>query len=940
MSNPRDYVIVDGVLVKYVGAGGSIVIPENVSEIGAKAFFKRSDLTSVVIPETVLKIGDNAFSQCEGLVNVVFPHGLASIGEWAFSHCAFESLNIQGNELIIGPDAFAYCQRLTTATMDGWIKQIGADAFTGCTELRNVVFSKETVCIANNAFSSCDNLISIVLPKSLRRIGKGVFENCSNLATIEVEADCECCTSDDGILFDREKTKLIAFPAGKTEFSGYVIPESVKELEDSAFYSCHSLKSIELPNRMVRIGARAFYGCKALESICIPETVREIGNHAFIYCESLTSITIPYGVRGILAGTFEDCKRLQKISLPNELKEIGSFAFADCFVLTEIEIPDSVVKIGYAAFSGCSCKITKRWWTEDLTQAIERDMKRSVKGCTPRLICTDTPPMEIPIKYREAALLGFAQEEEKDLKSERAAAYLKYAKKNVRKLCGFAFDNPELLRLFFEQKMIKAKDLDAFLAEAEKRADLESKILLLNYQNQIGLDNVNKARERKEESQSEYSALRAERAADWISGSGVEGLTFVITGKLWSWVSRDEVEVYLAALGAKLESAISKRTDYLVANDPAGFSEIIWKAQELGVEIISEADFNAMVGLGKNTRMSSSQIIKNSVIRKSSEKQKSEKEGTHSETAMNPEGKRGIDHLIFAVTGKLETFVNRDDLKGYLLENGAQLTSTLSARVNYLIMTEYDSIKEAKAKMLGVEIISEEKLYELAGDRFQTNGSTLTNYWGINETVTVPANVTVIGCGAFSGRKRLKCVIIPASVKTIEDSAFSGCTVLEEAGIPNSVTSIGKDAFMDCRSLRKVKLPMHLKRIGNNVFWMCEGLTELEIPEGVPKISDRMFRQCRKLKSVTIPKTVKKIGDGAFRCCYNLTDVTISDGVQIIDQKAFLDCFNLKKVTIPNSVTYIGDRVFEKCEKLTIHAPKGSYAEQYARRNLIAFVAE
>ena len=84
MSNASDFVIVSGVLKKYVGPGGDVVIPEGVTEIGSWAFSGCSSLTSVTIPKGVTIIGDCAFSNCSGLTSVTIPDSVVNIGERAF----------------------------------------------------------------------------------------------------------------------------------------------------------------------------------------------------------------------------------------------------------------------------------------------------------------------------------------------------------------------------------------------------------------------------------------------------------------------------------------------------------------------------------------------------------------------------------------------------------------------------------------------------------------------------------------------------------------------------------------------------------------------------------------------------------------------------------------------------------------------------------------
>jgi hypothetical protein len=88
---------------------------------------------------------------------------------------------------------------------------------------------------------------------------------------------------------------------------------------------------------------------------------------------------------------------------------------------------------------------------------------------------------------------------------------------------------------------------------------------------------------------------------------------------------------------------------------------------------------------------------------------------------------------------------------------------------------------------------------------------------------------------------------------------------------------------------------------------------------------------------VTIPAGVKEIGESAFEDCTGLTSVIIPEGVTEIEWNAFEGCKSLTSVTIPASVTKIGPYAFQKCAGLTIHAPAGSYAEQYAKKNSVKF---
>lgn len=91
---------------------------------------------------------------------------------------------------------------------------------------------------------------------------------------------------------------------------------------------------------------------------------------------------------------------------------------------------------------------------------------------------------------------------------------------------------------------------------------------------------------------------------------------------------------------------------------------------------------------------------------------------------------------------------------------------------------------------------------------------------------------------------------------------------------------------------------------------------------------------------ITIPDSVTTIGKYSFEGCKSLTGVTIPDSVTAIGNGAFYGCEALASITIPDSVTAIGHWAFENCKTLTIHGVAGTYAEAYAKKHKIPFVAE
>ena len=158
----EDFEIINGILVKYKGAGGDVVIPNSVTVIGESAFAGCSSLTGVSIPDSVTNIGVGAFEDCSSLTSVSIPDSVTSIGE----------------------DAFSWCSSLTSVSIPNSVKSIGDSAFYSCSSLTSVSIGKGLTYISNDMFSGCQLLESIVLPANISSIGSGAFKNCYSLLDV------------------------------------------------------------------------------------------------------------------------------------------------------------------------------------------------------------------------------------------------------------------------------------------------------------------------------------------------------------------------------------------------------------------------------------------------------------------------------------------------------------------------------------------------------------------------------------------------------------------------------------------------------------------------------------------------------------------------------------------------------------------------------------
>ena len=226
------------------------------------AFEGCSNLASVVMPENITEIGDLAFDGCTGLTSVVIPSNVTTIGEDAFSHCPMTTVTIPESVSVIRSWAFSDCTALTSVTIPKSVTSIGINPFSNCLNLNTIM-----VATGNEIYNSHDNCNAIVetatntlisgckntmIPNSVTSIGDHAFRNCSGLTTV-------------------------------------TIPNSVTSIGNWAFYQCDGLTSLTIPESVTSIGYWGFADCYGLTSVTIPESVTSI-DAAFWGCWDLTEI--------------------------------------------------------------------------------------------------------------------------------------------------------------------------------------------------------------------------------------------------------------------------------------------------------------------------------------------------------------------------------------------------------------------------------------------------------------------------------------------------------------------------------------------------------------------------------------------------------------------------------------------------------------------------
>lgn len=368
----------------------SIEIPSGVNRIEPNTFSGCSGLTSITISNGVISIGDHAFANCDDLTSIEIPSSVTSIEERIFHGCmGLIEINVdEENQIyssiesnlydkdgttlikyaigktttsyttpnsvtIIGSEAFAYCENITSIIITSGVESIEYGAFRGCDALASIEISNSVTSIGKSAFEWCTNLATITIPSSVTSIGENALYDCTSLSEINVAEQNPIYSSIDSNLYNKNGTTLIQYAIGKTAPS-FTIPSSVTSIGKNAFSLCEYLISIEIPSSITNIDTFAFAHCSSLTSIEIPNSVTAIGSWSFYDCGSLTSITIPDSVTSFGEWAFASCANLTTIIIPSNVTSIGSYAFYNCSSLITITLPESVTNMGENVFYGCT----------------------------------------------------------------------------------------------------------------------------------------------------------------------------------------------------------------------------------------------------------------------------------------------------------------------------------------------------------------------------------------------------------------------------------------------------------------------------------------------------------------------------------------------------------------------------------------------------------
>ncbi|MBQ7345825.1 MAG: leucine-rich repeat protein, partial [Oscillospiraceae bacterium] len=390
----------------------AVTIGPNITGLGKYVFGNCSSLADVTLAAGLDSYGTNTFNFCGALTQIQLPEGLKTIGDGMFSRCTYlTSVQIPDTVTTIGPRAFYYCHRLPSVELPNGLKVISDSAFGSCWSLDNVQIPVGVTSIGSGAFCDCRALTEIWIPDGVTVIEDSTFSACNQLTQVRIPAGV---TSIGMYAFRYCGLTEIMLPTGLTQiqycsFEGcsdlgsIVIPEGVTTIGDSAFRECSGLTSITLPSTLVSVD-EAFYNCVSLSDVYYNGTATTWNQISFAtyntsyltnatrhyasnkgtcgdsaywvlhdngvlsiygtgtmtsapwqsYASQVTQLVIDSGITSVYTGAFSGCVALDAVIIPDSVTDIGSSAFKGCTALKDVRLPAGLTQIADESFSGCS----------------------------------------------------------------------------------------------------------------------------------------------------------------------------------------------------------------------------------------------------------------------------------------------------------------------------------------------------------------------------------------------------------------------------------------------------------------------------------------------------------------------------------------------------------------------------------------------------------
>lgn len=332
------------------GRTGTYTVPDGIITIAYNAFFICTNLTEVICPDSVASVA-GAFVNCFSLTNITIGNSITNLVSPCYGCDNLKTITVSpANAVYTGENGVVLSHDRTRLL-------VCPSGVTGSFTVPDQVTE-----IAGSAFGGCASLTNLIIPASVTNIGFQAFTRCSQLSSIMVSSVNPAFSDLDGALFDKNRTKLLFLPSGKT--SSFAIPDSVTNIAGDAFISASALTHLTIGTGFTASGNYLFNALKNLKDFSVAATNPKFssrdgnlydksGTALVCYAQGKGGFTVPAGVTWISAGAFGGCTNLTSLNIPDEVTTIG-YGFAECLSLTNISIGAGVADVSSSTFAFCS----------------------------------------------------------------------------------------------------------------------------------------------------------------------------------------------------------------------------------------------------------------------------------------------------------------------------------------------------------------------------------------------------------------------------------------------------------------------------------------------------------------------------------------------------------------------------------------------------------
>ena len=917
----------------------SVYLADTVSYIGASAFENCGRIKEIELPDSVKTIGANAFKHCTSLKSFVVSAGVESVASTAFSGCGklkeFEVaddnayyceidgvlFSKDGTVLVAFPDKMNEDEYVVPDS----VVEIAANAFDNCEDLEYIEFPDTLTTIGDNAFYGCESLEEVYIPAGVTDIAQTAFlYDCYSLRAINVDEENAAYSSEYGVLFDKEKTRLIRFPAECDEAVDegmYIMPNTVTVIGQEAFLDCQTVEILWIYGALQKIEMAAFMIFDPLMEIWFDGTqfnwdMVEKG----IFNEKLDEVPVicmepefeeefdaKVGVTYYLE-EFVDLKGNESI-LENLVVSSSdtTVAVVDKEKMTAVApgsaiISAVVLKDGMVYAAAVKVNVTENGTGSKessfhLVQEDTMDLKRALSvpvDFLDNLIWTSTDESVVMVVNGEVTAIGPG--EATVIATVNSSDSLNYSVK---------------CKIIVERKYTDEAYFEFSNGIIKKYIGPDSEVMIPPTIGGVAVTGIgveafkNCAHVYKVELPETVKRIESSAFAGCTSLANInifEGITYI-----GDYAFRNCESL----LRVRIPASVTSTTSYWFEGCTRLAHIEFAKGTKNIYQALRKSSVKSVVIPSTVTKITTYAFSGCTML----------------EEIIIPDSVTSIGSYAFENCYSLETVILGNGLSEIpsnafygctnLIEVdlGEKITS-----IGYRAFARCESLVDITipGKVQKIDGYAFAYCYELANVTLTEGLSRIESYAFYDcdalSFIELPYGLTMINSNAFA-ESGITYINIPDTVTTLGSYVFYNCTALESVYVGNGVVKLANYAFSGCTALTDIELGNAIADIGSYAF-ANTGITSIVIPDSVKSMGSSVFSGCNSLTDITIGNGMRTITKSLFNGCNSVKNITLSEGITSIDSNAFSNCSSVERIVLPDSIISIGSYAFSYCSSL------------------------